>query len=371
MKRKSILALMLTMSMFLGSTSTVLAASTANEDTTGTTITGEGEVEYVNTKVISVTLPTTASLGLTIDPQGLSALANGSTASKEDLADAAGLITGKSKALVTNCSSVPVKVSVKLTGTGDATFVATKEAVEKAPEDSKPEQNVLLYALPSSVDVENSVDNYVASTTGVTMSTTAATVDFILDAADYNYSKDADGKASYSLKDGETGHGTAIAFEGFINTQADWSDYIKETNPSDIGMTAVFTYTSTLADADKADTTEGAPYGMKAMASGTITVEARDVGPSAPKTVTFNTTSGATFDVNFGTGEKAATMVTSIQYSTDGTTYKSFGTPANNYSINGKSVTMKPVFSGFNSENKAYLKVIFDKGDAAIVEITK
>lgn len=300
MKRKSILALMLAMAMTMGSALTVLAAeSTADEDTTGTEITGEGEVEYVNTKVISVTLPTTASLKLTIDPQGLSALANGATASKEDLANAAGLITGASKAVVTNCSSVPVKVSVKLTGTGNATFVTAADDVEKAPAGENKEQNILLYALPSSVDVENSADKYVASTTGVTISTTEATVNFVLDAAQYNYSKNDSGKASYTLKDGETGHGTAISFEGLVNTKADWSDYIKETSPSTIGMTAVFTYTSTLAETDVADTTEGAPYGMMAMASGTITVEAKNAAP----VFTASTSTPGLINYTAGAGE--------------------------------------------------------------------
>lgn len=373
MKRKSFLALMLAMSMMMGSASTVFAASTGAEVTDGTnsTITGEGDVEYVDTKVYSVTLPTTATLGLTIDPQGLSALENGATASKDDLANAAGLITGTDKAVVTNCSSVPIKVSVKLTGTGDATFKTAADDVEAAPTESDTAENVLLYALPSAVDVGNSKDNYVASTTGVLLSTTAATVNFVLDAAEYNYSKDDTGKATYTLKDGETGHGTAIAFEGLVNTKADWSDYIKESSPSTIGMTAVFTYTSTLTDADKADTTEGAPYGMMEMSSGIITVEAKDAGPSAPKTVSFDTTNGAKFTVNFGKGDLAATKVTSIQYSADGTTYKTFGTPANVYTIEGKEVTIKPSFGAFDANDKGYLKVVFDKGDAALVTLQK
>ncbi len=372
MKRKSIFALMLAMVMTMGSTMTVLADPfTGEEETTGTTVTGEGDVEYVNTKIISVTLPTSESLRLTIDPQGISALANGATASKEDLANAAGLITGTSKAVVTNCSSVPVKVSVKLKGSGDATFVTTTAAVEKAPADGSKEENVLLYALPSSVDVGNSADNYVASTKGVTISSTETTVNFVLDAATYNYSKDVSGNASYALKTGETGHGTAIAFEGLVNTKADWSDYVKDTSPSTIGMTAVFTYTSTLTASDVADSTEGAPYGMMAMASGTIEVAARDVAPSAPSTVSFSTTEGATFNVNFGAGASAATEVTSIQYSTDGTNYKAFGTPANVYTISGNAVTIKPAYGGFDETGKGYLKVIFDKGDAAIVTIQK
>lgn len=372
MKRKSILALTLAMSMIMGSAMTVLATEyTADDESTGSTVTGEGDIGYVNTKVISVTLPTSETLKLIIDPQGLSALENGSTASKEDLEDAAGLITCANKAVVTNCSSVPVKVSVKLTGTGAATFVTDADSVEKAPTTGNKEENVLLYALPSAVDVEDSADNYVASTTGVTITTTAATVNFVLDPAEYNYSKDGTGKASYTIKEGETGHGTAIAFEGLVNSQADWSEYVKETSPSTIGMTAVFTYTSTLEDSDVADTTEGAPYGMVKMTSGTITVEAKNVGPSAPKTVNFTTESGATFNVNFGAGDSAATTITNIQYSTDGTTYKSFGTPANIYTISGNTVTIKTAFAAFDASGKGYLKVIFDKGDAAIVTIQK
>ncbi len=84
-----------------------------------------------------------------------------------------------------------------------------------------------------------------------------------------------------------------------------------------------------------------------------------------------STAFGATFDVNFGLGESAATQIKSIQYSTDGTTYKTFGTPANVYTISGKTVTIKPSFGGFDVNNEGHLKVVFDKGDAALVTLEK
>lgn len=297
MKRKRILALVLAMSMILGNALTVFADET---------ITGEGDVSYVDTKVISVTLPTTATMKLIIDPQGLTALKDGETASAEDLASAAGLITGESKAVVTNLSSVPVKVSVKLTGTGAANFVADAASVEKAPAGDQKENNILLYALPSSVDVAGSADNYVASTTGITMNSSEASVDFVLDPAEYNFSKEGE-KVTYELKEGETGHGTAIAFEGLVNTQADWSDFVKESEPSKIGMTAVFSYTAEVGDS-VADTTEGAPYGMVKKTSGTITVEAKEVAP----TFTASDTPGV---INFTTGAGEIGMDKSVALS--------------------------------------------------------
>ncbi len=181
------------------------------------------------------------------------------------------------------------------------------------------------------------------------------------------------GKATYALKDGETidftttqadlankleisilGGVAGFTLTGAVNADADWS----EADAASITITP--TYTIATATGSEANVDSGA-YNQ-------VVLEA---GPSAPVTVNFDTTNGATFSVNFGMGELAATKVNSIQYSTDGTTYKTFGTPANVYTISGNTVTIKPSFGGFDANNKGHLKVVFDKGDAALVTLEK
>lgn len=265
MQNKKILALSLATAMLLGSSLSVSAATGTAENTTGETITGSGDITYVDTTVYNVTLPTTSSLNLTVDPQGLSGM-TGETATEADLAAYAGKITSSSKPIINNLSSKPMKVSVELQVTGDATAVTTEAAVE-----ADTSNNVLLYAVPSATDVKGSVDNYSASATGIVMKKDAAvTVDFILPEATYNFTKDGS-NYGYEVADGETGHGTALSFEGLVNKNADWSAYIAESSPKTIGMTAKFTFTNTIGS-DVADATEGAPFAMKAYTGDKVTV---------------------------------------------------------------------------------------------------
>ncbi len=181
------------------------------------------------------------------------------------------------------------------------------------------------------------------------------------------------GAATYGLKDGETidftttqadlasklemsvlGEVAGFTLTGAVNADADWT----EADATAITITPTYT----IADATGAEA---------AVDSGAYKQVTLNAGPSAPATVNFDTTNGATFDVNFGLGESAATQIKSIQYSTDGTTYKTFGTPANVYTISGKTVTIKPSFGGFDANNEGHLKVVFDKGDAALVTLEK
>lgn len=278
MKRKKLLAMLLVTAMGLGSAMTAMAADDPGVNTTGTTVTGTGDVSYVETTVYNVTLPTTTAIQLTVDPQGLTTLQNGDSATKEDLASAAGKVTCSTIVPVTNEGSVPVKVTVELALTGDATAVTSEADVEKDTN-----ANVLLYAVPSAVDTKDAT-GYQGSTTGIVLSSTAASVNFVLPEAAYKFSKDNSGVTTYVRDTTSDSHGTAIKFEGKVNKKADWKDYVTgATSQKSIGMTAKFTFTHTLTTTDVADTTDGAPYGMMAYAGTKVTVAAEPVAPAIPE----------------------------------------------------------------------------------------
>jgi hypothetical protein len=302
MKAKKILAATMAATMVMGLTVGVSANSTTDTitntesteetetSTTANVITGTGAVDYVNTKVYKVSLPTSATITLTVDPQGLSALANGKTATADDLADAAGKISCKSIVPITNLGSVPVEVTAALTLTGDATPVT---AVADVTADTT--TNVLLYALPSAVDTKDAA-GYEPSETGIVLTKTDASVSFVLPGADYVFSKDASGTTTYVRDTTKDAHGTALAFEGYANKTADWSDYLTgATSQKNIGMTAVFTFTHTVSGT--ADTADGAPYAMETYSGTTVAVAGPKVTIGSDGLITV---SGLTKTQNFG-----------------------------------------------------------------------
>lgn len=322
MKQKKVMALLLAATMILGTSMQAFAATgTENNTSAGQTITGEGDVTAVETTVYSVTIPTTATTKLVIDPQGIMDMKDGDTATKEDLAENAGKITCASKAVITNLSSVPAKVTVDLTLTGDATPVTDLTSV-----DADTANNILLYANPSATDVPVGADvanTYTASNTGIIIpKTTPASVEFVLDEADYVFKK-ASSTTTYELATANTGHGTALEFAGYVNKNADWSDYLATvTTKKSIGMTAKFTFTHTLASGDVADTTEGAPYAMKAYSGDTV-----DLTPPAPENAapTF-TTGSAVGSISYtaGSGDDALKEIQSITMLYSGSPYDGY-----------------------------------------------
>jgi hypothetical protein len=265
MKAKRVWAVLLAATMVIGSTIGVSAA-TGDENNTGseTTVTGTGTVDYVDTTIYNVGLPTDAALNLTVDPQGLSILENDKTATADELAEAAGKITSTSVVAVTNAGSVPVKVSVAMSVTGNATVKTNKDDVNV---ESAEATNVLMYVVPSAVDTPDEA-GYQAYDSGYVIKgaqeTDATKIDFVLPAADYVFSKNEDGSEVKFVRDEESAvHGTALEFGGFVNKYADWSTYTSSGDTSatnTIGLKAVFTFTHTLTEADVA--TEGAPYAM-------------------------------------------------------------------------------------------------------------
>ncbi len=308
MKQKKVLALLLTSAMVLGTSMQAFAATGASSG--DATMEGDGEVNAVDTTVYSVTLPTTAKTKLVIDPQGIMQMKSGDTASADDLAGAAGRITCESIPMIANLSSVPMKVGVSMQLSGDATDVSAINEVE-----ADDEANVLLYAVPSAVDAKSAdATKYSASSNGIVIHKAKTTdVEFILDAADYQFEKDAAGNVTYKLV-ADSGHATGVEFAGFANKKADWSEFVTPQGPGagaaakKVGMKATFSFTNELESGDVADTTEGAPYAMKAYSGDVVDLNA---GPSVAN-VTYSRSKGGALTVpcNLGMGSNKATRVT-------------------------------------------------------------
>jgi hypothetical protein len=214
-------------------------SSNSGSETGNDTVTGDGETKYINLEIYEVTLPTGDLLNFTLDPQGLYAIASGET--KDLAALGGGAIFSNGTAAAINNSSVDVKLSIELTGTGNATFIAYDDTDEKTKDkvEGDTANNILLYAVPSAVDISTEATEYVASGSGFVIEDSASSLEFILGAAAYEIENNADVYTA-TPKEG-TGHGTAIQLGGYVNSKADWSDYVEGGSKS-VGVQAVFSY---------------------------------------------------------------------------------------------------------------------------------
>lgn len=231
-----ILALALMLSL-----STVALADDTPPDSTE--ITGEGSTEYINLEIYTVTVPTVDTLDFMLDPQGLLGIEPGATVDVANLKGGS-IIPGPTVPKVINNSSVDLTVSIDLKGSGDANFMS-KEDDDQTTIDAvngDTENNIILYAVPSSVNIPLPATEYQLSTKGyiINSTTDAITLEFVLDAADYEVTE-SNGSYTAEAKPG-TGSGTAFQLGGYVNTKADWSDYTGANPDKTVGVSAVFSF---------------------------------------------------------------------------------------------------------------------------------
>jgi hypothetical protein len=279
MKTKKVLALLMAATMVLGSSMTVWASDATddgvNTEPSGTeTITSIGSAEYVNTNVYQVVLPTSNGLSLTIDPQGLSTIANGGSKTDAELAGAAGKVF-TNVASVANQGAKPVKVtaSMKLTASNDsdATFVATADDVEA---DSTTDNNIYAYVVPSGVDTKDA-SGYLASGKGYYLGTDETKLEFVVPAATYKFTKNDKGETSYDRDTSADEHGTALKVEGLVNKKADWSDFVKDGEKAatkSVTLTTVFEFNYKLEEEDVAVASTLVPF-LKADAASKVDLD--------------------------------------------------------------------------------------------------
>ncbi len=222
-------------------TVTPAGANDGSEPTGDVTITGDGVMNYINMEIFDITLPTDKSLGYQIDPQGLLSIADGETEEVADLVGGSIIADGTAK--IHNNSSIPVTVDVSLTATGDATFLgygADDEATLASVDDGAAE-NILLYAVPASVDMPTPATEYVASGNGYVVEKDAPTVlNFVLDAANYAVTNTAGAYSAAVVPN--TGSGAGIQMGGRVSTEANWLAYEGDSPSKTVGVKAVYHY---------------------------------------------------------------------------------------------------------------------------------
>jgi len=218
---------------------------------------GEDEYIYDELGIYKVTLPTTGTLDFVIDPLGLAGLAEGESASLDDLDS--GRIYPKSEipAIVLNESSMPIKLTIELIAESkienennddsdddedtvhfiepNRNFVRTKSAVFEGDA-----LNVLLYAVPSKHGISSLHDEFEPSDLGFVITEEGVELMFLLPAAEY---AQADEYSDHRLVQG-TGSGTQIRIGGYVNDTSNWSSYTDDYHgltEGSISLNAVFT----------------------------------------------------------------------------------------------------------------------------------
>lgn len=196
----------------------------------------ETETEEIQ-KVYSVEFPSFDNFSFVLDPYGLRGMRELENATLEDLKPYAGKIYCDDTIMITNRSSVPIKLWVSFQITGDVNAVENVENVEKDEGN-----NVLLCILPSENDVAGSIDNYKQSETAITVKKDMpTTVEFLLPQSAYSYEQSGeDVSARYSIAEGDMGHSVAFKISGLLNTRADWKTFSKE--DKEVGLTVRYSY---------------------------------------------------------------------------------------------------------------------------------
>lgn len=207
--------------------------STETENETETEI----ETESENPTVYSVEFPSIDEIRFILDPYGLKGLTQGKSASLEELKSYAGKIYCNKKMMVTNKSSVPIKVRVSIQLTGD---INAKESMEELESDL--ESNVLMYIIPSKNDLEGELENYQQSDLGIVVKKDEPTVfELILPESQYQWDESVESNSmNYEIADGERGHSVAFEIAGLINTKANWKNFDK--TGKKIGLKITYSY---------------------------------------------------------------------------------------------------------------------------------
>jgi hypothetical protein len=237
-------------------------------------ILGGGESDWFELNdVYDIIVPTAANLNFTIDPQGLAGIdtegkylddfLNGIGAGTAAVTFSAG-----TELRVINNSSVPVAATISLEITGDATAVTSDtgnlaQVLVDAAGDTPAPNNIVMYAIPSSADLQTEGTAYVSSETGFAVDSAQTDFLFKLPSAKYKIKRNADTEELGVALDPGTGHGQALTLAGFINSKADWSDYVAvaDGGTKAMGLKASYTFTDlAVADLEPTNEVTGIPY---------------------------------------------------------------------------------------------------------------
>lgn len=256
MKLKKLVALGMATTLVMAPMS--VYATDATEPVKGSVESVEGDVNYVDTTIYKVTVPTSTGLSFALDPQGLTSLEEESGYD----ASAVGKVVGGDGTLAVNMSSVPIKVTAEFfvtDGNDKALTAATLKTGAASDLIDDDANDVILQIVPNgstapTADDAQDLSKFTGwSTTAndikaITASTAAAAdkVTFALAAADYKFAKKSVGSGYEYVADTASGKTTATyaAFKiaGTVSKDGDWSAFTKETSPETIKLNCIFSF---------------------------------------------------------------------------------------------------------------------------------
>lgn len=368
---KRIMAVVTAATMALGSCFTAMAASTKPSDST---ITGGGDLDYVDTSTVyEVTLPTAGALDFVIDPQGLTSLKDGESAKLDELLDNSSIVSkGNAGAYIKNESSIGVKVTAKMsiTDTNDAGKVTPVDTLDAVTANTT--TNICLLAIPSS-NSPAAIDNYEASAQGIVIEsvddTNPTEFSFVLDKASYSIKND-NGTLSYAIDETEDNYDAAsFKLGGKANGKANWSAYVGD-NAKSIGVKAVFSVADA-ADTDVAKDGYSAHGLMDLDTTSTKSVSLTPPTPSVTANGNFSISKNNTFALKNVT--KAIAKIEAAENADGGTVYGEIPTSA--YSVNADKTVLtidgaKNTLIGAGGIGKSRCFIITFEGDDTPVKVT-
>lgn len=317
--KKKMLSLMLAGTLCASMPLSVFAAqpTTAPGSSDFTT---EGQVNYTDTTVYSVTLPTTGSFNFILDPQGILS-ATDTTTYPESTAGQI-VATEETGAYINNMSSVPIKLMVEAYVQSDAAgAVSTVNLLSGGDVNAGIDNNMMLtfdithdgldvatFTDITSIKTENVNQDVIAITQNGLPSAPAkgTQISFALREAAYEF-KDAAG--TYAPKDGEKGDSVGMRLGGFVNVNADWSAYTAAaTNPEKIIVKTIFSFDKLSTDYGLA-ALDGRAHGVLADIPATYfagmeyDTDGNLTGNTATGAMDYSVAQGALrIPFNFGTG---------------------------------------------------------------------
>ena len=304
-----------------------------------------GDVNYVETTIYKVTLPTTEGMNFVLDPQGLTSL-DGEDATYDE--NEVGKIVGNVNMVTKNDSSVEVKLNAEfyLTDTADSAATLVDGSADGFTFTDATVNSIAL--------VVTAVDNAESPTTTkipVTASDDSGSgQDFTMAAAIYEFVKDAEtGEYEYVLK--ETGSTLTMTIGGYVAAEADWSAYTGA-DAAELTLHAIFTFTG--EDDEEVTPEEETPV-----------VEDRE--PSIPSSATYDASEGTgTIAIDLGAG----TTVTTVDSAYYGGTAEN-ATIELEYEFDGEgNLTYSLAAWNTQAGKTKYVKVVLADGTEQVVTVS-
>lgn len=276
MKLKKLLATTLALALALSPVNVFASEFTAPDSTEGSV---SGNVDYLDTVVYKVALPTTQNLSFLLDPQGL-ASADSNGVSLNNLTGA-GKVVGTGVATAVNKSSVPIVLSCKMylsakdttkAPTG-ITLISGNDSITQSANEAK----ITICPLASGNAIPVSVNSgaWVPAAEQPIYATSKAAANeirFALGAADYVVKVSANGTKHYvpqaALPGVTVSDNTAFCISGNVAKDADWKELANTEDP--LKLNAVFSFSGIKALGVTADYETGSKMLTKSATVETI-----------------------------------------------------------------------------------------------------